>query len=110
DCAAWSILKMYSGRSRPETLEQRDRAKSPGKETGKEGRTMDKTLTFGRRLAAGFGFTALVLLIVAAVSYKNTNDLIENERLVAHSHEVRTNLAFVLSSLASSESRQRGYI
>ncbi len=71
---------------------------------------MDNNLTFGRRLAVGFGFAAFVLLLVAAISYKTTNDLIENESLVSHTHEVRTNLALVLSALVSAETGQRGYI
>ncbi len=67
-------------------------------------------LTFGRRLAVGFGFAAFVLLIVAAVSYKTTGDLVENESLVSHTHEVRANFALVMSSLTSAETGQRGYI
>ncbi|MCA0201795.1 MAG: methyl-accepting chemotaxis protein [Proteobacteria bacterium] len=71
---------------------------------------MHNTLTFGRRLAIGFGFAAFVLLLVAAVSYKTTNDLIENERLVSHTQEMRTNLVRVVSALHTAETGQRGYI
>lgn len=71
---------------------------------------MDKNLTFGRRLAVGFGFAAFVLLLVAAISYKTTDDLIDNEQLVSHTHEVRANLALVLSLLANAETGQRGFL
>lgn len=71
---------------------------------------MHSNWTFGRRLAAGFGFAGLVLLIIAAVSYKTTNDLIDNARLVAHTHQVRTNLALILSHIADAQNGQRGFL
>lgn len=71
---------------------------------------MNSNWTFGRRLAAGFGIAGFVLLIIAAVSYKTTTDLIENERLVAHTHEVRTNLALILYHIADAQNGQRGYL
>jgi len=71
---------------------------------------MNNSLTFGRRLALGFGLAGFILLIVAAVSYKTTDDLIENEALVTHTHEVRTTLALVLSNLTDAEASQRGYV
>ncbi len=70
---------------------------------------MDRNWTFGRRLAVGFGLAGFILLIVAAVSYKTNDDLIQNERMVNHTHEVRTNLALVLSTLADGETAMRGY-
>lgn len=70
---------------------------------------MNNNMTFGRRLAFGFGIAGFILLIIAAVSYKTTEELIQNERLVAHTHEVRTNLALIVSSLVDMETAQRGY-
>jgi len=71
---------------------------------------MNSNWTFGRRLAMGFGVAGLVLLIIAAVSYKTTNDLVENARLVAHTQEVRANLALILYHAADSQNGQRGYL
>jgi len=66
--------------------------------------------TFGRRLAMGFGLAGLILLIIAAVSYKTTNDLIENEQRVAHTYEVRANLALTFSHIADAQNGQRGFL
>lgn len=71
---------------------------------------MEKNMTFGRRLAIGFGLAGFILLIVAAVSYKTTDDLITNEQLVSHTHEVRTNLALISASLTDAETSVRGYM
>jgi methyl-accepting chemotaxis protein len=66
--------------------------------------------TVGRRLIAGFGLAGLTLVLIALVSYRNTSRLIENDMLVAHSHEVRTELADLLSQLKDAETGQRGYL
>jgi methyl-accepting chemotaxis protein len=71
---------------------------------------MNATWTFGRRLAAGFGFTIAVFIVLAAVSSVTTDDLIENQGLVSHTHEIRMNLANLLSQLTDAETGQRGYI
>ncbi|HUZ30527.1 MAG TPA: CHASE3 domain-containing protein [Xanthobacteraceae bacterium] len=66
--------------------------------------------TVGRRLIVGFGLSALTLLLIAVVSYRNTNLLIENDALVEHSHQVRLELADVLSVMKDAETGQRGYV
>ena len=71
---------------------------------------MFRDWTFGRRLAAGFGLAGLMLLLLAAISYRTTYSLIENDRLVAHTDEVRRGLAELLSNLKDAETGQRGYI
>lgn len=70
---------------------------------------MDNNWTFGKRLAVGFGLAGFILFIVAAVSYKTTDDLIRNEQMVAHTHQVRNNMSLVISTLADAETGQRGY-
>src|SRR5579863_5471140 len=66
--------------------------------------------TVGRRLIAGFGLSALTLVLVAIVSYRNANLLIENDALVEHSHRIRLQLADLLSELKDAETGQRGYV
>ncbi len=66
--------------------------------------------TVGRRLIAGFGLSAFTLLLIALVSYRNANLLIENDALVDLSHQVRLELADVLSVMKDAETGQRGYV
>ena len=71
---------------------------------------MGRTWTFGRKIAAGFAVSALTLLIVAVTGYQSTNGLIENEVMVSHTHQVRREIADLLSLLKDAESGQRGYV
>jgi methyl-accepting chemotaxis protein len=71
---------------------------------------MFRNWTVGRRLVAGFGLAGLTLLLVAFVSYRNITGLIENNGLVEHSHQVRIELANLLSELKDAETGQRGYL
>lgn len=66
--------------------------------------------TVAKRLFAGFGLAALTLVVIALVSYRNAKLLIENDAWVAHSHQVRTELADLLSQMKDAETGQRGYI
>jgi methyl-accepting chemotaxis protein len=66
--------------------------------------------TVGRRLVAGFGLSALTLIVVAVVSYRNAHLLIENDAWVEHSHQVRLELSDLLSELKDAETGQRGYL
>src|ERR1700691_3715466 len=66
--------------------------------------------TGGRRLVVGFGLSALTLMLVALVSYRNAHLLIENDGWVEHSHQVRIELSNLLSELKDAETGQRGYL
>ena len=66
--------------------------------------------TVGKRLLAGFGLSALTLVVISVVSYYNASRLIENDTWVKHTHQVRTDLALLLSQLKDAETGQRGYI
>ncbi|HTV23927.1 MAG TPA: CHASE3 domain-containing protein [Polyangiaceae bacterium] len=66
--------------------------------------------TFGRKLVAGFGLAGGVLLVIAVLGYRSTQRLIENERWVAHTHEVRGALAHLRLLLVGAETAQRGFI
>ena len=49
--------------------------------------------TVSKRLVAGFGIAAFALIAIAVVAYRNANRVIDNDGWVAHSHEVRADLA-----------------
>jgi methyl-accepting chemotaxis protein len=66
--------------------------------------------TVSKKLLAGFGLSALTLVIIAAVSYFNTQRLIENQSWVEHTHEVRSKLASLLSLTTDAESSARGFV
>lgn len=66
--------------------------------------------TFGRKLGTGFGLAGVVLLVVALFGYRSTQHLIENERRVAHTHEVRRQIAHLRVLLVEAETAQGRYI
>jgi methyl-accepting chemotaxis protein len=66
--------------------------------------------TFGRKLALGFTIAVLTLLLIGVSGYRSTQHLIENDHWVAHTHEVRTKLADLLSALKDTETGQRGFV
>ncbi|GGK70543.1 chemotaxis protein [Planomonospora parontospora subsp. parontospora] len=66
--------------------------------------------TIGRRLTAGFVAALVMMGVIGAVSYSNTVDLVENEKWVAHTHQVLNKLDGVLSTLKDAETGQRGYL
>ncbi len=63
-----------------------------------------------RKLALGFAFLLLLLGINAAVSYFNTQRLIENNRWVTHTYQVVAQLDTELSFAQDVETGARGYI
>jgi methyl-accepting chemotaxis protein len=71
---------------------------------------MKREWTFGRRLAAAFGLAVVILAAIGGVAYWSTNTLIDNNRWVDHTYQVRTGLADLLSTLKDAETGQRGYI
>jgi methyl-accepting chemotaxis protein len=66
--------------------------------------------TFGRKLALGFAIAVLTLVVIGVSGYRSTEHLIENDRWVAHTQEVRTKLADLISSLKDAETGQRGFV
>lgn len=66
--------------------------------------------TFGRKIAFGFALAGAITAVIAVVGYRSTASLIENARLVAHTHEVRRELSAAVSSLKDAETGQRGFI
>jgi methyl-accepting chemotaxis protein len=72
--------------------------------------TMFGNWTIGKRLVAGFGLSAATLIAIAFISYRNAALLVSNDELVAHSFQVRTQLADLLSVMKDAETGQRGYL
>ncbi|HEY3667676.1 MAG TPA: CHASE3 domain-containing protein, partial [Polyangiaceae bacterium] len=66
--------------------------------------------TFGRKLAFGFAIAALTLIVIGISGYRSTEHLIDNDRWVSHTHEVRTKLADLISSLKDAETGMRGFV
>ena len=62
------------------------------------------------QITAGIGMALALLILNAATSYRNTLKLVENERWVAHTHQVLTELEATLSTLKDAETGQRGYL
>jgi len=71
---------------------------------------MGETWTFGKKLGAAFGLAGLVLLVVAVFGYRSTRLLLESERWVNHTFEVRQKLAQLKASLLDAETAERGYV
>jgi len=66
--------------------------------------------TIEKKIMAGAGLVLAILLINALVSYRATRRLIDNERLVGHTHEVLSELDDVMSTVDDAETGERGYL
>jgi CHASE3 domain sensor protein len=71
---------------------------------------MLETWTVGRKIAAGFGLSVLILVVVGGVAYRSTDVLIENNANVTHSQLVLEDLATLLSLMKDAETGQRGFV
>ena len=63
-----------------------------------------------RRVLAGFGLVFAGIVVISAISYRNTAVLIENSRLDTKSHELVQLLGSVGESLGAAESGHRRYL
>jgi len=66
--------------------------------------------TFGRKVGAGFAVACLALVVVAITGYRATQTLIFNDELVAHTHQVRLQLADLDTTIVNAETGQRGMV
>jgi len=66
--------------------------------------------TFGRKVSAGFAFAILALLAIAIAGYRSATSLIENNRTVAHTYEVRHQLQQVFDDALNAETGHRGFV
>ena len=63
-----------------------------------------------RRVLAGFGLVFAGIVVISAISYRNTSVLIENSRLDTKSHELVELLGSVREALSAAESGHRRYL
>src|SRR5208282_826050 len=66
--------------------------------------------TFNAGLFTGLGLVAALLLANAVLSYRNTRQLDDDARWVAHTEEVRGELNVVLRTLVDAETGYRGFV
>src|SRR6187551_3918082 len=66
--------------------------------------------TFGRKIGAGFAFAGAVLVLLSVVGFQSTAKLIEDNRWVQHTHEVRGKLTALIALMTDAETASRGYV
>ncbi len=63
-----------------------------------------------RSIAAGSAIIVIVLVVNGFLSYRSTSILVQNHRLVSHTHDIILGIEEILSTLKDAETGQRGYI
>jgi methyl-accepting chemotaxis protein len=66
--------------------------------------------TFGRKIAAGFALSFLLLAVIGSVAYRTINTITQSSYAVAHSHQVLERVSELLSFLKDAETGQRGFV
>jgi CHASE3 domain sensor protein len=66
--------------------------------------------TFGRKLGAGFAIAAVALAVVGVVGHRSIKELIEDNRWVSHTYQVRREISALLSQLRTIDGAVRGYV
>jgi methyl-accepting chemotaxis protein len=70
---------------------------------------MLRNWTFGRKVGGSFAITVLALIVVAVTGFRSARELIANDKLLAHTHLVRRELAALRSLLVDAQTGQRGF-
>jgi CHASE3 domain sensor protein len=71
---------------------------------------MARSWTFGKKIAAGFALSFVLLAAIGAIAYRSIDVLSQTSYSVAHTHAVLERTATVLSLLKDAETGQRGYV
>jgi CHASE3 domain sensor protein len=66
--------------------------------------------TFGKKIAAGFALSLILLIAIGSVAYASLSKLTSTSEWVTHTHEVLEHVAGVLSLLKDAETGQRGFV
>jgi len=64
----------------------------------------------GKKIIFSFLTVLIILIVDAVISYQEIGKLIDNQRLVARTHELITVIETTLSALKDAETGQRGYV
>ena len=71
---------------------------------------MNQSWTFGKKIAAGFALSFVLMAMIGVAAYRSINTLSNTSQMVAHTHRVLDRLAEVLNVLQDAEIGGRGYI
>lgn len=71
---------------------------------------MFENWTFGKKVGAGFALSGVILVLIAMVGFRTSESLIENDRWVEHTHEVRSSLSELGARLLEIEGSTRGFV
>ncbi len=71
---------------------------------------MNYSWTFGKKIAAGFALSFVLMAMIGVAAYRSINTLSNTSQMVAHTHRVLDRLAEVLNVLQDAEIGGRGYI
>ncbi len=66
--------------------------------------------TFGKKIAAGFGVSFLLLAVIGFVAYRSIDTLARTSVMVTHTHDVLNQLSFLLGRMTDAETGQRGFV
>ncbi len=67
-------------------------------------------MKIGNRILAGYLGSLVIFGVVAAITYKATQDLVAANDLVTHSYQVKDGLSQILLSMVNAETGQRGFL
>jgi methyl-accepting chemotaxis protein len=71
---------------------------------------MTDNWTFGKKIAAGFALSLVLLMVIGTVSYLSIGKLTRTNQWITHTHDVLERIDRVLSLLKDAETGQRGYL
>src|ERR1700716_1632653 len=67
-------------------------------------------ITLEKKILTGFIICSLILLVVAAISFKNSEKVIDSNQWVNHTHEVLFEFEQVMASSVDAETGTRGFV
>ncbi|MER3494980.1 MAG: two-component system sensor histidine kinase/response regulator, partial [Mastigocladus sp. ERB_26_2] len=71
---------------------------------------VNNNLKIGTKIGAGFALGLSMIVVLGIISYRTTNNLIDNFRLQARTYEVIDEIDDLLSQIKDAETAQRGYL
>ena len=71
---------------------------------------MNRSWTFGKKIAAGFALSIVLMATIGVVAYRSINTLSNTSQMVTHTHHVLELLDDVFNVLQDAEIGMRGYV